>query len=227
MIVNPLNGWIDRVRAALEARRAETGWGYVVVLGSAPREEGKGIKHGVGRSALADRLAEALGAERLSTGKVFRDMARDRDLSIEEFHRQIPAHPEWDADLDRRVMGRIDQAKATGRFLVVDSNLAAILGEPDLAVRVDVPDPVRARRVMEGRRYGDRQFATEKEALAFLDGRSEQEVRRYADHPDPMYRHVDLTDSKAFGLTVDNTGSLEDAVKDILASILARLEGDA
>jgi cytidylate kinase len=175
---------------------------------------------------VADRLAEALGADRLSTGKVFRDMARERNLPIETFHTMIPEHPEWDADLDRRVMKAIDRAKAEGGFLVLDSNLAAILGEPDLAVRVDVDDALRAKRVLQGSRYGDRAFATAEEALLFLDGRSAEESRRYREHPDPLYEGVDLADPAAYRATVDNGGPLEEAVRAVLDLILEVLAGE-
>ncbi|MHC4780090.1 MAG: AAA family ATPase [Planctomycetota bacterium] len=211
---------IQKVRAALEARRAGTGMGFVVVLGSAPRERGKGVKHGVGRSAVADSTAQALGAERFSTGKVFRDMAAERGMSIEAFHERIPEHPEWDADLDRRVMAEIDRARATGRFLVMDSNLAAILGTPDLAARIDVPDEVRVQRVLQGRRYGEMEFESAKEALDHLDGRSAEEARRYSGHPDPLYEGVDLTDAEAYRATVDNSGPLNSAVSEVLRLVL-------
>jgi len=214
-----------RVREILDQRRGGTGKGFVVVLGSAPRERGAGVKHGVGRSAVADALAEELGAERLSTGKVFRDMASDRGLSIEAFHRQIPDHPEWDADLDRRVVHEIDVAKDTGRFLVLDSNLAALLGKPDLAVRIDVPDAVRAERVQKGQRYGDRSFSSPEEVLDFLDARSEEERERYRNHPDPLYEGVDIANGKAYRADVDNAGPLSGSVERILGLVLELLDG--
>jgi cytidylate kinase len=216
----------EEVKAGLAKRREATGRGFVVVLGSAPRERGEGVKHGVGRSAVADRLAEVLEAGRLSTGQVFRDMARERGLSIEAFHRMISEHPSWDADLDRRVMKSIDRARAGGDTLVLDSNLAAILGNPDLAVRVDVPDPVRAKRVLEGARYGDRAFSDEGEALDFLDGRSAEEARRYRDHPDPLYEGIDLADAFAYRATVDNSGALEETVDAVLALVLEVLAAE-
>jgi cytidylate kinase len=208
-------------RELLEKRKSAKGAGFVLVLGSAPREKGTGVKHGVGRTAVADAVAQAIGAERLSTGKVFRDLAAERGMPIEEFHRGIAEHPEWDADLDRRVASEIAKAKKTGRFLVVDSNLAALLSEPDLSVRIDVPDGIRACRVMEGHRYGDREFASDEEALAFLDERSAQEAKRYASHLDPLYDGVDITDPNAYQATVKNTGTLEEAVQAVLQHVLS------
>jgi cytidylate kinase len=214
-------------REAFEARRKSKGRGFVLVLGSAPREKGAGIKHGVGRSAVADRAAALVGAERLSTGRIFRDMAAERGFTIEDFQREAAKHPEWDAELDRRVAKRVEEAKASGQWLVMDSNLAAILAKPDLALRIDVPDPVRARRVLEGRRAGDRSFKDEEEVLAFLDERSEEEVLRYRDHPDPMYRAVDVCDPRHFKGTVDNSGPLDEAVAKVLEHMAAALKAPA
>jgi cytidylate kinase len=211
-------------REAFEARRKAAGKGFVLVLGSAPREKGTGIKHGVGRSAVADRAAALVGAERLSTGKIFRDMAGERGFTIEDFQREAAKHPEWDAELDRRVAKRVAEARDAGQWLVMDSNLAAILAAPDLALRVDVPDAVRARRVLEGKRYGDRAFRDEDEVLALLDERSEEEVLRYRNHPDPMYRKVDVCDPKPYRATVDNSGPLDDAVAKALGHMTKALK---
>jgi cytidylate kinase len=212
------------VRDSLEKRRAASGKGFALVLGSAGRAGGRGVKHGVGRSAVADAIAAEIKAERVSTGNFFRDMAKERGMSIEQFHKRIPDHPEWDADLDRRVAAMISSARSSGRFVVIDSNLAAIIGEPDCAFRIDVSDTIRAKRVMAGKRHGDSAFGSEKEALDHLDRRSEEEMERYSNHPDPMYKGIDLAAGGRFTATIDNSGAVEQTVAEILRRVLEWLE---
>jgi hypothetical protein len=88
---------------------------------------------------------------------------------------------------------------------------------------VDVPDGLRARRVLEGMRYGDRAFQSEAEALAFLDRRSNEELERYANHPDPLYAGVDVADGSAYASTIRNDGPLPETVAEVLSAIQARL----
>ncbi|MBN1612028.1 MAG: AAA family ATPase [Polyangiaceae bacterium] len=211
---------LNEVRALLEPRRGVPGKGFVVVLGSAPRESCDGLKHGVGRSAVADQLARAIGAERFSTGDVFRKMAHEKGLTITELHRDIPDHPEWDADLDRKVIRRIEEAKRKGEFVVIDSNLAALLGTPNVALRIDVSDDLRAQRVASGSREGDQAFASAAEALRFLDQRSDEELARYRNHPDELYTGVDLAGPDKYQGTVDNSGEPRETLDAVLKHLL-------
>ncbi|MDR7458812.1 MAG: AAA family ATPase, partial [Armatimonadota bacterium] len=56
---------------------------------------------GVGKSTVARQLAERLGVRVVSAGEVFRDLARQRGLSVLELNRAAEDDPSLDREVDR------------------------------------------------------------------------------------------------------------------------------
>jgi cytidylate kinase len=57
---------------------------------------------GAGKTTLAGKLAAALGYEELYVGGIFREMAAEKRLSIEEFYAQIKNDPALEREVDQR-----------------------------------------------------------------------------------------------------------------------------
>jgi predicted cytidylate kinase len=57
---------------------------------------------GAGKTTLASRLAKALDYEELYTGHIFREMAREKGISIEEFYAALKNDPAVDKEVDAR-----------------------------------------------------------------------------------------------------------------------------
>jgi cytidylate kinase len=57
---------------------------------------------GSGKTTIAKRLAEALGYEELYVGGIFRTIAAERGLSIEEFYIQLKKDPALERSIDER-----------------------------------------------------------------------------------------------------------------------------
>ena len=75
--------------------------------------------HGTGKSTIAKLLADKLGILYYSTGQAFRDLAKESNMSLEEYTRFVEKHPDIDKELDNKV---VEMAKK-GR-IIIDSQLS-------------------------------------------------------------------------------------------------------
>lgn len=169
---------------------------------------------GVGKSTVARGLAERLGSRYLSAGEAFREMARQRGLSVLELNRLAESDPTVDREVDR-----MQAALATAGNCVVESRLAGWMVEADLRVWLRAPLGVRAARV--ARRESMSFEAAERE----LREREESEWQRYRE----LYG-IDITDLSPYQAVLDTARwSAADVVDVItlLAERMAPVEGAA
>jgi cytidylate kinase len=144
---------------------------------------------GVGKSTVAEGLARALGYRVISGGEVFRDLARERGISVTEVNRLAERDPGLDRELDRR---QAELARAGD--CVVESRLAGWMVEADLKVWLRAPLDVRAARV--ARREGLGADA----ARADLIERERSEWARYK-----ASYNIDIDDLGPYHLVIDTT----------------------
>lgn len=109
---------------------------------------------GSGKSTYARLLARDLGLRYVTTGMIFREMARRLGVSLEELSRRAERDPGIDLAIDRATL---EEAAKGG--VVIDSHLAAwvLQGIADVIVYVTAPLPVRVARIAsrEGRDPGE------------------------------------------------------------------------
>lgn len=142
---------------------------------------------GSGTSTAAERLAEALDVELRSTGQIFREMADEHGMSLDEFGDYVDDHPEIDRELDDR-----QRRRAEAGDVVLEGRLSGVVAReiPEaLTVYLEAPARVRAERVAA------RDDLDEEEAFEAMWRREAKEKSRYhriygVDPDDP--RHYDL-----------------------------------
>ncbi|RLI32512.1 cytidylate kinase [Candidatus Bathyarchaeota archaeon] len=105
--------------------------------------------HGTGKSTQAKRLAEAFGLRYFSAGVMFREMARERGLSLLEFTKMAEGDEEFDRLVDERT-----RVEAERGGVVLDGLLSGWMAGDlaDLRIFLSAPDEARFRRI--GRRDG-------------------------------------------------------------------------
>ncbi|MCG1003927.1 MULTISPECIES: (d)CMP kinase [Halobacterium] len=158
---------------------------------------------GSGKSTVASALADHLDYDHISGGDIFRELADDRGLSLEEFNELAEEDSQIDKDLDR-------QLRETARErddVVLESRLAGwMAGEyADIKIWLDAPLSVRARRIAE------REEKTPATARAETEKREDSENARYAD-----YYSIDFDDLTIYDLSVNTARWGPDAVTDIV-----------
>jgi len=105
--------------------------------------------HGSGRSSQAEYLSQEFGLRYISTGMLFREMAEQRGLSMEEMSKLAEENCDFDIYLDERA--KEESAKGG---VVIDATLAAwVATNPDLKIYLwaEFDDCVQRIAYREGR----------------------------------------------------------------------------
>ena len=167
--------------------------------------------HGAGKTTVARFLAKKLGLRYLSAGDVFRRMAAERGVSLEEFSRYAEKNVKIDEGIDRRT---VEEARRGN--VLVDARLAGwLLNDADLKILLTAPLEVRVRRIAEreGRPY--------EEVLRETVKRERSEEKRFK----KLYG-IDLSDLSPFDIVLNTERiSIEEMKKISLAVARVMLGG--
>lgn len=164
---------------------------------------------GSGTTTLAEALSSRFDLEHVSSGDVFRSMARERDLSLAEFGRVAEQDPEIDREIDERQteIGRENDD------IVLEGRLSGWMVEgADLRVWLDAPVEVRAERVAE------REGQTPEEARDEIKEREASESKRYQE-----IHGIDIDDLSIYDLVVDTSTWDQEGVADVVTAAVERL----
>ncbi len=125
---------------------------------------------GSGKSTLAKRLASNLGLRYVSSGMLFRNMAKEKGMSLEEFTMLAEKDHSVDRAIDSRAV-----AEAMRGCVVLDGHIAAWVAKQysHLTIYLQAPEEVRATRIAsrDGKDIG--------EALKEVRLRDTSEAKRF------------------------------------------------
>ena len=155
-------------------------------------------------------LAEKLSLQYHSTGEVFRVLAKEKGMSLEEFTEYVEEHPQIDKELDARI---VELAKQEN--VIIDSRLSSYLLK-DVAhykFLLTCDEETRIQRMME------RDEESFEEKLHETRRREESEEERFQE----LYG-IDLSNERqrkdVFDLIIDTTHlSIEEVIHEILLFI--------
>lgn len=102
--------------------------------------------HGTGKSTIGKLIAQSLGLKYYSTGEAFRDLAKEMNMSLEDFTKYVEKHPEIDKTLDNKVL---EIAKKGN--IIIDSQLSGYLLKniADFKILLTCPLEIRVKRMAE------------------------------------------------------------------------------
>lgn len=168
---------------------------------------------GSGKSTVSVELARRLGLRRISVGDLYREMARQRQMTA----LQLNLH----AELDQAVDGYVDQLQqdiaASGEQLIVDSRLAWHFFRDALKVHMITEPAEAARRVLARPSGPAESYTSLEEAKAKLRERSDSERSRF------LIRYgVDKAKLRNYDLICDSTRA---SAQDVVEYVIAAYEG--
>ncbi|MBQ7702586.1 MAG: AAA family ATPase [Candidatus Methanomethylophilaceae archaeon] len=166
---------------------------------------------GSGKTTACNRLSEELGLKAVVFGKIFRELAAEKGISLAELGALAERDPSIDKGIDERI---IEIAKANDD-IILESRLSAHMcvrnNIPAFKIYLQASPDVRISRI--GVREGD---SLEK-AKADTIERQKSEAKRYK-----MYYDIDIDDMSVYDLVV-NTDDLDP--DGVLDEILKSIEG--
>lgn len=163
-------------------------------------------KPGSGKTSLARRLAETLNLRYVSMGQIFRDLARSRNLSLEEFSRVAEEDPSIDRLIDAAA---IEEAKKG--CVVLDGHITAWIAKDLAHVKILTYAPLEVRADRVARR--DRKSF--EESLHEIKVREESEKIRYM-----RYYSIDVDKLDVFDVIINTSLLGEEEVARVATEIV-------
>ena len=153
-----------------------------------------------GKSTVARMLELKYGFDRMSTGKIVRDMAKERGLDIVQMQEVLNADPTIDQKIEER-QKQIGIERADDK-LIMEARLAWYAVPHSFKVYVTIPEDEMAKRFLadsERENNNDKPVSSVEEAREVLAYRRTQEIERYK----KIYG-VDLSDMSNFDFVAEN-----------------------
>ena len=178
-------------------------------------------KPGSGKSTTANKVAEALGFTRFSSGTFMREIAQKRGLTLKEINLLAEKEPaiDYEVDTSLRKLGEQDN-------IVIDSRLAFHWIPESFKVYLDLDLDLAAERIFQNMnqervRSGENASSVH-EVLIRLHDRLSSERKRYK----KLYG-IDPYDAAHFDLVLDTAENKPDAIaKEIVDAFTAWLAGE-
>jgi|GEM_PF-146102 len=144
--------------------------------------------HGAGKSTAARALVKKFRLKYMSAGAIFRQMAKEKGMSLDDFSLYVERHPSIDRQIDHRTA---EFAKKDN--VLIDARLAGWMAKgADVKILLYAPLKVRVRRIIkrEGRKYMD--------VLKETAGRERSEAKRFK-----RFYNIDVNDWSVFDIVLN------------------------
>ncbi|WP_295726688.1 (d)CMP kinase [uncultured Methanobrevibacter sp.] len=160
---------------------------------------------GTGTTTATQLLSEKMGIDYISAGYVFREMAREHNMSVLEFS----AFAEGNDDIDKEIDKRQAELAKSADNLIVEGRLSAYFVEADLKLWLVTPFDIRSSRIAE------RESKSVDVASEEIISREKSEALRYKD-----IHNIDISNMSIYDLII-NTGTFDpEKVSEIILTTL-------
>jgi CMP/dCMP kinase len=164
---------------------------------------------GTGTTTLCRLLSPRLDMPHVYAGQLFRELAKEHGMSVNEFGEYAESHPEIDIELDRRM---ITVARKGG--VILEGRMCAWqvreAGVPALKVLLEAPEEVRARRVAA--REGETDWM---QVLVQNRHREASEAKRYRE-----FYGFDPNDPRHYDLVIDSSDKSPEKIAALVVSAM-------
>jgi len=165
---------------------------------------------GSGSTTVSELLAEHYGIDLISAGVVFRNLAKERGMSLAEFG----ALAESDASIDVMIDERQQELADTRNNIILEGRLAGHMADKALKVWIKAPLDVRVERI------AGRENASYDQVLDETIKRETSEAIRYKE----IYG-IDIGDLSIYDIIIDSNSWDQFRIVKILAAAIDSLSG--
>ena len=160
--------------------------------------------HGSGRSTHAKKLAETFALRYVSSGTIFRQMADERGIGVEEMSKLTEENPE----LDRMIDERATEESKKGR-VVIDATLSGWMAhDPDIRIFLKTPFEARIRRIAK------------REGIPYEEAEKETTIREESERERFQYYNVDVSDLSIYDVILNTELYEPEGTARILKSVV-------
>lgn len=176
--------------------------------------------NGSGKSTTAIKVADALGYKHYHMGQVLRDMAKERNITLEELNELRNEDPNFDKAVDDFL---IKLGKESDNF-VIESRTAWHFLPNSLKIYLKVEEKEAAKRVFlelqgENKRNEGQNLDSEEKVLKSIIARGKNDNKIYMD----LYG-IDIRDEKHFDFVLDTTRlSIEEVFEKVMEFINSKV----
>ncbi len=176
---------------------------HIITLGGLP---------GSGKSTVKRLLADKLGYATFSTGDFVRDMAFERNLTLEEFNELV----KHDKTLDLLIDERLERIEAEEDCYIIDSHLAFHFVPSAFSVFLSISPEQSAERI-----FNDAQSPTRiksGDVMLSLEEAYTRTQKRIQNHLDRYGKHYGINpyNETQYRLVIDTEAKAPDVVADII-----------
>ncbi len=147
---------------------------------------------GSGKTTVGKIISEKLNYEFMSTGNIFRQMAKDNNMELNEFEDFTKGDEKYDRELDEV---RVTEYGKNNKDFVMESRLAWHFIPDSIKIRLHCDDAERMRRVAE------RENKTIEKAKEETEHRENTIFEKYK----TLYDIDDINDPNNFDLNINTT----------------------
>ena len=161
---------------------------------------------GCGATTLCNRLAAAIDCPYVSGGDIFRELAEENEISLNQQIAEADTSDSIDRALDNRLQQIAEKWGEADKPFILESRLAGWLAGPnaDLRIWLDAPDEVRVERTNK-----------REETQAEMRVREVSEAGRYQ-----SYYDIALTDREFYDLQINTARWDKDGVYNLVRAAI-------
>ena len=162
-----------------------------------------------GKSTIAKMIEKNHGFKRIGIGDLFKEEAKKRGMSSEEFNALCMSDPSYDFYIDKQseILGK----RYDGKKYIFDSRLAWHFVPNSFKVFVTLDDETMIDRLINSDREGKEKYSSKKDAKKALKNRQALETKRYK----KLY-NVDLYDMKNYDFVIDSSNNTPEELVEII-----------
>ncbi len=174
---------------------------------------------GSGKSTLSKNLAKKLDATWIYIGKMRRDLAKKKGMTIEELNEYAKTNPETDVEIDEKASKKAKSLAKQGKTIIVEGRTQFHFLADSIKIYIKVDPKVAAKRIWEDHKNeeaknnrNEKTYKTVKALEKSIKERGKNDTKRFK-----KYYKIDDTKESNYDLILD-TGNLskQEALKQVL-----------